>query len=109
MANAARQFVESKLNSTKVVVFSATYCPYCTKAKDTLAKFKIPPANYQIIELDQDVEDGEEIKDYLKEITGARSVPRVFIDKKFIGGGDDTVRLDASGELEKMLKDAHAL
>lgn len=32
------------------------------------------------------------IQDYLKTKTGARSVPRVFINGKFFGGGDDTVR-----------------
>lgn len=31
------------------------------------------------------------IQDYLKEKTGARSVPRVFINGTFFGGGDDTV------------------
>lgn len=28
---------------------------------------------------------------HMKELTGARSVPRVFFQGKFIGGGDDTV------------------
>lgn len=31
------------------------------------------------------------IQDYMKEKTGARSVPRVFVNGKFFGGGDDTV------------------
>ena len=34
------------------------------------------------------------------QITGGRSVPRVFIGGKFIGGGDDTVSLSRTG-LEK--------
>ena len=28
---------------------------------------------------------------------------QVFINQKFIGGGDDTVKLQKSGELQKML------
>jgi glutaredoxin-related protein len=31
------------------------------------------------------------------------SMAQVFINQKFIGGGDDTVRLKNSGELQKML------
>lgn len=80
------------------------------------------------------------VQDTLLGITGGRSVPRVFIDGKFIGeffdvahsglaslytsiaidassptilcvsgGGDDTARLAASGELKKMLEAAGAL
>lgn len=36
-------------------------------------------------------------------------VPRVFIDGKFIGGGDDTVKLDKNGELVRLLKEAGVL
>lgn len=32
-----------------------------------------------------------DIQDYLGQLTGKRSVPRVFIGKTFFGGGDDTV------------------
>ena len=30
-------------------------------------------------------------------------VPRVFINQKFIGGGDDVVAKDKTGELKKLL------
>jgi glutaredoxin-related protein len=33
----------------------------------------------------------------------------VFIGGKFIGGGDDTVRLKNNGELEKLLQNAGVL
>jgi glutaredoxin 3 len=42
-------------------------------------------------------------QDVFVDMTGARSVPRVFIDGKFIGGGDDVVKLMKSGELAKMV------
>lgn len=44
-----------------------------------------------------------EAQDALGEITGARSVPRVFVGGKFIGGGDDTVSKAANGELAQLL------
>ncbi|KAH0825964.1 hypothetical protein J3R83DRAFT_7559 [Lanmaoa asiatica] len=34
-------------------------------------------------------DDGNEIQDYLKKKTGARSVPRTFISGEFVGGNDD--------------------
>ena len=32
----------------------------------------------------------DSIQEYLQTLTGGRSVPRVFVGGKFIGGGDDT-------------------
>ncbi|CBN79183.1 Glutaredoxin [Ectocarpus siliculosus] len=78
-----------------VVVYSKTYCPFCTKAKKAL---KDVGAKYELIELDE-VDNGSAIQDALQSITGQRSVPNVFIGGTSIGGGDDTVRLQKSGEL----------
>ncbi|KAI6234383.1 Glutaredoxin-1 protein [Aphelenchoides fujianensis] len=52
--------------------------------------FKLKPGALEWVELDKR-QDCSEIQDYLKELTGARSVPRVFVGGKFLGGGDDTV------------------
>ncbi len=49
------------------------------------------------------------VQDALLDITGGRSVPRVFIGGKFLGGGDDTAAAAANGTLEKLLKEAGAL
>jgi glutaredoxin 3 len=52
---------------------------------------------------------GSDIQDALLEITGGRSVPRVFVDGKFIGGGDDTAAKAANGELKTLLVAAGAM
>jgi glutaredoxin 3 len=52
----------------------------------------------------EDRPDCQEIQDILNEMTGARSVPRVFIDQKFIGGGTDIKKLYDNGQLAKMLQ-----
>jgi glutaredoxin 3 len=36
-------------------------------------------------------------------------VPRVFIGGKFIGGGDDTARMDKENKLKPMLENAGAI
>lgn len=87
-------------------MFSKSYCPYCKKAKSVLAAF--PLKSYKIIELDER-QDGDAFQDELQRMTGARSVPRVFIAGKCIGGGDDTARLNQDGKLKQMLQEAGAL
>jgi len=103
-----KQFVDSIISTKKVAVFSKSHCPFCHKARDVLNSFKLKPGALEWIEIDKR-EDCEQIQDYLKEITGARSVPRVFIGGKFLGGGDDTAAAYKSGALEKKLVDAEAL
>jgi glutaredoxin 3 len=53
--------------------------------------------------------DCSEIQAYLRELTGASSVPRVFIGGKCIGGGDDTEALDKTGQLQPLLQQSGAV
>ena len=62
----------------------------------------------EIIEIEKRP-DCSEIQSYLREITGASSVPRVFIGGKCIGGGDDTEALDRTGQLRPLLEQNGAL
>ncbi|KMZ00455.1 uncharacterized protein Dsimw501_GD14776 [Drosophila simulans] len=97
MSTKQAKFVENTIASNKVVIFSKTYCPYCTMAKEPFKKLNVDAT---IIELDGNP-DGNEIQAVLGEITGARTVPRVFIDGKFIGGGTDIKRMFETGALQK--------
>ncbi|KXJ73452.1 hypothetical protein RP20_CCG015798 [Aedes albopictus] len=53
-------------------------------------------------ELDQR-NDGDEIQSVLGSITGAKTVPRVFINGNFVGGGTDIKKMYSDGRLEKLL------
>ena len=55
------------------------------------------------------VGDCDAIQNYLQTLTGERSVPRVFVAGKFIGGGSDVRALQDQGKLVPLLKDAGAL
>ena len=66
------------------------------------------PSTSLYLQLDER-QDGDAIQDYLNKLTGGRSVPRVFVGGKFIGGGDDTVAKQQSGELKQILQQAGAL
>ncbi|XP_015761622.1 PREDICTED: glutaredoxin-like [Acropora digitifera] len=98
--------IKLKVSENKVVVYSKTYCPFCKKAKSALGETGLK--DYVLFELDT-MDEGDAYQDALKEITGARSVPRVFIGGKFVGGGDDVKALHSRGELKKMLVECGAL
>lgn len=51
----------------------------------------------------------DEIQDELLKMTGGRSVPRVFINGKFIGGGSETAALVANGQMKALLSDCGVL
>lgn len=88
-----------------VVVWSKTYCPYCDKAKASFKKLGVVP---HVVELDLR-SDGDAFQAALGELTGATSVPRVFVGNAFIGGGDDTAAAERSGKLAQLCKAAGAL
>ncbi|KAL1239035.1 Glutaredoxin-C8 [Trichinella pseudospiralis] len=108
MAAVALPLILSLIKAHPVVIFSQTYCPYSLEAREIFRSFNLTDDQYAVIQLDQRA-DGSSMKDALEELTGARSVPRVFIDGKFIGGADDTKRLHESGELRKMLENLHLI
>lgn len=89
MSEQIKLLVDSKINSKKVMVFSKSFCPYCTNAKKVLSEYRLPPDDYEVMEIENDPQCSE-IQAYLKLLTGASSVPRVFINGRCIGGGDDT-------------------
>ncbi|KAL0088496.1 thioredoxin-like protein [Phycomyces blakesleeanus] len=93
------KFVNDSIANNKVVVFSKSYCPYCTKAKKILADLKV---EVFIVELDKHA-DGAAIQDYLQTLTGQRTVPNIFINTKHIGGCDSLTAIYNSGELQKLL------
>ncbi|CAG9797057.1 unnamed protein product [Chironomus riparius] len=96
----AQQFVKESIGKQRVVIFSKSYCPYCVMAKEQFKKI-----NFEFLAIEiEDRPDCQEIQEVLNEMTGARSVPRVFVDGKFIGGGTDVKKLYENGQLAKMLQ-----
>ncbi|VDL67074.1 unnamed protein product [Nippostrongylus brasiliensis] len=104
----SKAFVDGLIKSNKVVVFSKSYCPYCHKAKAALETQNLKPGAMEWLEI-ENRPDCNEIQDYLQSITGGRSVPRVFINQKFFGGGDDTAAAAKNGKLAQLLKEAGAV
>lgn len=96
----AKSFVDSFIRSGKICLISKSYCPYCKKAIDGLKSAGYSPLVLQI----DNRADAEEIQDYCKELTGGRTVPRVFVNGKFIGGCDDTLKLLRDGSFSEIVR-----
>ncbi|XP_077133914.1 glutaredoxin 2 isoform X2 [Ranitomeya variabilis] len=91
----ALKSVQDTVSENCVVIYSKTSCPYCTMAKDAFNSINV---NYKSIELDE-VDNGRQLQEALHQMTGARSVPRVFVNGACIGGGTETRKLNQEGKL----------
>eukprot|EP01098_Paradermamoeba_levis_P010153 TRINITY_DN4256_c0_g1_i1.p2 TRINITY_DN4256_c0_g1~~TRINITY_DN4256_c0_g1_i1.p2 ORF type:complete len:102 (-),score=31.76 TRINITY_DN4256_c0_g1_i1:185-490(-) len=98
------QFVKSFIKTNHVAVFSKSYCPYCVKVKSLFSNLNV---KYAAIEVDHHPQS-EEISQALKEMTGQRTFPNVFIKEKHIGGCDATHELHEKGQLKKLLEGLEA-
>ncbi|OLP86256.1 Peptide methionine sulfoxide reductase B3, chloroplastic [Symbiodinium microadriaticum] len=96
--------VEEMVALQPVMLFSKSWCPFCTKAKEAMKQQGIRFATCELDTLGEEVE--AEVQDILLGITGARTVPRVFVGGNCIGGGTDTQNLAADGSLKKMVDEA---
>ncbi len=80
----------------RVRVYTTQVCPYCIRAKLLLRDRGIA---FEEI----DVSGNHEMRDWLVQATGRRTVPQIFIGDEPIGGFDDLRELDRSGELGRKL------
>uniref|UniRef100_A0A7S2L780 Glutaredoxin domain-containing protein n=1 Tax=Leptocylindrus danicus TaxID=163516 RepID=A0A7S2L780_9STRA len=88
-------FVLAEIGSNDVVVFSKTYCPFCTSTKTLFEKLNV---DAKVVELDT-LDNGADIQGALLDKTGQRTVPSVFIKGEHIGGNDATQAAFQSGDL----------
>lgn len=77
----------------RVKIYTTDNCPYCTRAKGLLKSKGIA---FEEISMEGKL---EELK-ALKEKTGLRTVPQIFIDDQLIGGFTELAAKDSKGELE---------
>ena len=77
-------------------MYSKSWCPYCRMAKRLLAA---KGQDWQEI----DIEEHPERRREMVSRGGRTTVPQIWVGDRHIGGFDDLSRLDASGELDRML------
>jgi glutaredoxin 3 len=82
---------------TLVRVYSKKNCPFCVRAKDLLQRKGVP---FEEI----DVEEKDELRIWLAETTGQRTVPQIFAGERSLGGFSDIDALDQQGKLDPILR-----
>jgi glutaredoxin 3 len=84
----------------KVELYTTTYCPFCTRAKNLLKSKGVP--------FDEiDVTDDDALRAKMIEMSGGRrTVPEIFINGKIVGGFDELKALNDSGKLEGLLAES---
>lgn len=83
--------------TAKVTIYTTPTCSYCMQAKQLLNKKNIP---YTEIRVDLD----PAILNEMEALSARKTVPQIIINGKPIGGFDDLVALELSGQLDKILK-----
>ena len=81
----------------KVVIYTASLCPYCHMAKELLAT--------KGVSFDEiDVTGAAPLRAEMRAKSGGRNtVPQIWIGERHVGGCDDLYALDRAGELDSIL------
>lgn len=79
-----------------VVLYTTPICPYCVRAKLFLFRKGV-----SFREIDVDGDDAK--RAWLREASGQRTVPQIFVNGRSIGGCDDMLALDRRGGLDALL------
>ncbi len=80
----------------RLKVYSTGICPMCDKTKSLLTKWGIP---YDEIRVDQ----GQiALREFSQVTNGARTVPQITIDGKWIGGFTELTELHMDDELDDL-------
>jgi len=84
-------------SSGEIIMYSTAWCGYCQRARGLLER---KGAAIREIKIDEDAKERDLM---LSKSGGRRTVPQIFIGERHVGGYDDLVALDRSGELDKLL------
>jgi len=80
-----------------VTIYTKPLCPYCARAMNILTK---KGAAYTEVEAAWDPDKRREM---LSKSNGKTTYPQIFIGDTHVGGCDDLMALDRSGELDALL------
>ena len=82
----------------RVKIYGTGICPICDRAKKLLDKWKIP---FDEIRIDL---DREALQEFASVTNGARMVPQITIDNKWIGGFTELTELHMEDALNELME-----
>ncbi len=82
----------------KVQVYTTPYCAFCVRAKMLLQR--------RGVEFEEiDVSGDPELRTKLVEMSGGRrTVPKIFVNDRIVGGYEELRALDDAGKLDDLLR-----
>ena len=84
--------------SGKIEIYTTMFCPFCVRAKQLLD-------SKQVMYDETDVTARLSLrKTMTNRANGRTSVPQIFINGQHVGGCDDLVALEKSGQLDRLLQ-----
>jgi cysteine synthase A len=103
----AERFVASIVRDEPVVMFALEWCEFCWSVRKLFAKAGIA---YKSVDLDsvqyQEGDRGGKIRAVLAAMTGAKTIPQIFIAGEHVGGCTETFDRWKDGSLQRRLEDA---
>ena len=81
----------------QVTIYTTPICPYCTMAKQLLAKRAVP---YTEVDVSRDPVARDAL---VAKSGGRRTVPQIWIGDTHVGGCDDLYALERNGQLDALL------
>jgi glutaredoxin 3 len=82
-----------------VTLYLSEWCPHCQRARGLLTQKKVA---FNEINVEEDAKFREE----MIARSNRRTVPQIFIGDRHVGGCDDLLQLDRSGELDRLIQGA---
>ena len=81
----------------KVTIYTTMMCPFCSRA---ISLLKQKGVEFEEIDV---TFSGKKRRQMMEMAEGRHTVPQIFIDDVPIGGSDELVDLEMSGELDQLL------
>lgn len=80
-----------------VEIYTQPWCPYCSRA---MTLFQTKGIQFREIDAPHGTKEREEA---IQRSGGSTSVPQIFIGGRHVGGCDDVMLLERTGELDPLL------
>lgn len=84
----------------RLTIYSTGTCPICEQTKSLLEKWTI---SYAEIRLDQ---NPAALREFSEKTSGARMVPQILIDGRWIGGFTELTEMHMENQLDELMEHA---
>ena len=106
-ANAVRFLDEATHDKDNpVVLFALEWCEFCWSVRKMFAKYEIPYRSIDLDSVEYQVDNkGGEIRAAIREQTGLKTIPQIYIGGNHLGGATELFDACKDGTMQKLLED----